>query len=213
MFRGFYFTSAIQEGASVHRASERISRQFDLAPAPATATPPPEPVSQNGYFLQGLFRKVIFADRQLVKQHSTPRRTRLRYASFFGAAVVLAVVLAGWAWSYTANRQLATNVAADLEQAVEVQSGRVDLKSRIEALLILQQRLEQLDHYRKEKPLSLGLGLYQATAWRKAAPRVFQRHAPDHAAAVRSGSRPSSAKWSPPVAATPARKRRQRAPA
>src|SRR5690606_17319209 len=103
--------------------------------------------SQNGYFLQGLFRKVIFADRQLVKQHSTPRRTRLRYASFFGAAVVLAVVLAGWDWSYTANRQLATNVAADLEKAVEVQSGRVDLKSRIEALLILQQRLEQLDHY------------------------------------------------------------------
>ncbi len=161
VFRGFYFTSAIQEGASVHRASERISRQFDLAPATATATTPAEPVSQNGFFLQGLFRKVIFADRQLVKQHSTPRRTRLRYASFFGAAIVLAVVLAGWAWSYTSNRQLATNVAADLEKAVEVQRGRVDLKSRIEALLILQQRLEQLHHYRKDKPLSLGLGLYQ----------------------------------------------------
>lgn len=161
VFRGFYFTSAIQEGVSVHRASERISRQFDLGAAPAPPSPAHEADSQNGFFLKGLFRNVVFADRQLVRQHSTPRRTRMRYAAFLGAAVLLAVALAGWAWSYTANRQLASNVAADLAKAVEVQQGRVDLKSRIEALLILQQRLEQLEQYRRDKPLSLGLGLYQ----------------------------------------------------
>ncbi|MFT4256752.1 MAG: type VI secretion system membrane subunit TssM [Pseudoxanthomonas sp.] len=160
VFRGFYFTSAIQEGASVHRASERISRQFDLGAAPSA---PAQSASgpQTGFFLQGLFRKVIFADRRLVRQYSNPGRTRTRYAAFLGAAALLAVALAGWAWSYTANRQLTANVAADLAKAAEVQHGRVDLKSRIEALLILQQRLEQLEQYRKDKPLSLGLGLYQ----------------------------------------------------
>ena len=160
VFRGFYFTSAIQEGTSVHRASERISRQFNLGDAPAAARGA-EPVTDTGYFLQGLFRKVIFGDRQLVRQHASPRRARLRLAAFFASAAVLALVLAGWAWSYTSNRQFARNVAADLDKAVQVQAGRVDLKSRIEALLILQERLEQLELYRKDRPLSLGLGLYQ----------------------------------------------------
>ncbi|MBP6797711.1 MAG: type VI secretion system membrane subunit TssM [Luteimonas sp.] len=160
VFRGFHFTSAIQEGTSVRRASERISRQFHLANAPEPARAE-EPATETGYFLQGLFRKVIFGDRQLVRQHSSPRRARARVVAFLGSAAVLALVLAGWAWSYTGNRQLARNVAADLDKAVQVQQGRVDLKSRIEALMILQTRLEQLEQYRKDRPLSLGLGLYQ----------------------------------------------------
>ncbi|MCW5581215.1 MAG: type VI secretion system membrane subunit TssM [Luteimonas sp.] len=160
VFRGFHFTSAIQEGASVHRASARVSRQFHLGAAPA-ATQASEPATETGYFLQGLFRKVIFGDRQLVRQHSSPRRARARLAAFLGSAAVLALVLAGWAWSYTGNRQLARNAAADLDKAVQVQQGRVDLKSRIEALLILQARLEQLEQYRADRPFSLGLGLYQ----------------------------------------------------
>lgn len=163
VFRGFYFTSALQEGTSVHRASERIAHRFDLAqaPPPATAAADAGGGAQLGYFLQGLFRKVVFADRQLVRQYSSPRRGRMRQVAFLAAAVVLATVLAGWTWSYTANRQFAANVAADLDKAVQVQQDRVDLKSRIEALLILQQRLQQLAQYREDRPLSLGLGLYQ----------------------------------------------------
>ncbi len=159
VFRGFYFTSAIQEGTSVQRASERIARQFSLAQQPVE--PSVAGSGETGFFLTGLFRKVIFHDRQLVRQYSNPKRMRLRYAAFLGSVAVLALVLAGWAWSYTSNRQLVANAAADLDKAVQVQEGRTDLKSRIDALLILQQRLEQLDHYRKERPLSMGLGLYQ----------------------------------------------------
>jgi hypothetical protein len=39
---------------------------------------------------------------------------------------------------------------ADLDQAVRVQKDRMDLKSRIDALLLLQDRMEQLDRYGKE---------------------------------------------------------------
>ena len=39
-----------------------------------------------------------------------------------------------------------------------------ELVARIEALLVVQDRLQQLEHYRHEHPLHLGLGLYQGDA-------------------------------------------------
>ena len=162
VFRGFYFTSALQEGVAVQPASERVGRQFGLA-ANAHAGEALAP-ADSSHFLLGLFRKVIFADKQLVRQYSNPGRTRLRYAAFFGAVLALGVVLAGWTWSYTGNQQLVADVRADLDKAVAMQEGKVDLQSRIEALLVLQDRLEQLQAWRDDHPVSLGLGLYQGEA-------------------------------------------------
>ncbi|MEG0884790.1 MAG: ImcF-related family protein, partial [Janthinobacterium sp.] len=116
---------------------------------------------QHGYFLLNLFRKVIFADKELVAQYASPAKTRLRYATFFAATALVGLALAGWSWSYMANRQLVANVQADLDQAIKVQDKRLDLQSRFEALEIMQDRIEQLDSYRNSRPVSLGLGLYQ----------------------------------------------------
>lgn len=159
VFRGFYFTSALQEGLSVHHASERVGRAFSLQPASATERE--GEAGNTAHFLKGLFRKVMFADRQLVQQYSSPHQTRLRYAVFLGAVGVLAVTLGLWSWSYTSNRQLVENATRDLQQAQREQEGRVDLQSRIKALLVIQQRLEQLARYRVDHPASMGLGLYQ----------------------------------------------------
>ncbi|MFD0739559.1 type VI secretion system membrane subunit TssM [Lysobacter koreensis] len=160
VFRGFYFTSALQEGVSAQHASERVARQFALAPRGAQA-PERHPAAASGHFLLGLFRKVIFADKQLVRQYSSPNRNKLRYAAFLGSIALLAIVLTGWTWSYTGNQQLVANVSADLDKAVAMQKDRVDLQSRVEALLIVQDRMQQLERYRDDHPLSLGLGLYQ----------------------------------------------------
>lgn len=157
VFRGFYFTSALQEGNSVHYASERVGREFALQ-ARAKAGEG-EPSGHTAHFLKDLFRKVVFADRQLVRQYSSPHQTRRRYAVFLGAIAALAVAFGLWSWSYTGNRQLVSNAGKDLEQAVRLQEGRVDLKSRIDALLLLQDRLEQLA--RQEGSVTTRLGLYQ----------------------------------------------------
>ena len=162
VFRGFYFTSALQEGVTVQPASERVARQFGLGGSPMAGDS--VPTMESSHFLLGLFRKVIFADRQLVRQYSNPGRTRVRYAAFAGAVAALAIVLAGWTWSYSGNQQLVADATADLDKAIAVQAERVDLQSRIEALLVLQERLEQLQRYRDDHPLSLGLGLYQGVA-------------------------------------------------
>ncbi len=158
IFRGFYFTSSVQEGTSHSRASEKVAQQFALDLKPRTVA---SVYSQSGFFLKDLFQKVIFADKHLVRQHTTRAQRRWRWAAFAASVVALGAMLGGWAWSYAGNRQLLANVQADLDKVIKLQKDRLDLQSRIEALEILQDRLEQLQSLREDRPLGLGLGLYQ----------------------------------------------------
>ena len=158
VFRGFYFTSALQEGETVSASSHRVAQRFDLKLQPQHHE---ELHEQQGYFLLNLFRKVIFADKDLVAQYASPAKTRTRYAMFFAAMAFVGLALGGWSWSFMNNRQLVANVQADLDQAIKVQQKSLDLQSRIQALEILQDRIEQLDRYEESRPLSLSFGLYQ----------------------------------------------------
>ena len=161
VFRGFYFTSALQEGCLQDLSSKRVASRFDLALREQLGG---EVAEQSGYFLLDLFRKVIFADRELVKRYTNPTSARWKVAAFFGATILLGCALGGWSWSYMGNRQLVANVQTDLDRVNKLQAGRIDLQSRLEALDILQDRIEQLDAYRKDKPWALAFGLYQGEA-------------------------------------------------
>ncbi|MNU53321.1 type VI secretion system membrane subunit TssM [Variovorax boronicumulans] len=160
VFRGFYFTSALQEGTMRSLSTERIAKRFGLTLSNA-ATKSKEIYSQNGFFLRDLFSKVIFADKKTVRQFSSPVKARVRYVSFFAFVAVLGLLLGGWTWSYLGNRQLVENVQADLDKVVKLQASDNGLRTRFEALGILQDRIEQLEKFRNDRPLSLSLGLYQ----------------------------------------------------
>ncbi|WP_133645297.1 type VI secretion system membrane subunit TssM [Paraburkholderia flava] len=159
IFRGFYFTSALQEGETNSAAAQRIATRFGLS----TDSLPKgnSTFSKNGFFLRDLFSKVIFADRQTVRQFASPAKTRMRYATFFGFVAALALALGGWTWSTIGNQQLTANVQADLDNVVRLQQNRNDLQSRLQAMDILEDRIEQLEQFRRDKPLSVSLGLYQ----------------------------------------------------
>ena len=159
VFRGFYFTSALQEGTASSRASEHVARQFALGDRPEHAVAMVS--ADNGFFLKELFSRVIFADRNLVKQYTSRGKLRARTLTFGAAVLALALALGGWTWAYLGNRQLSANVQADLDKAISMQRERSDLASRIEALEVLQDRIEQLESYRSTRPLAIGLGLYQ----------------------------------------------------
>jgi type VI secretion system protein ImpL len=161
IFRGFYFTSAVQQGESANRASERVAQRFGLALRPGDGA---AVYSNTGFFLRELFSKVIFADRQLVQQYLSPAKRRLRLAGFLGGVLALGLALSLWTWSYVGNRQFVAHVQADLDQAIKLQDNKLDLASRLQALLLLQDRLAQLQSYRDNHPWSLGLGLYQGDA-------------------------------------------------
>ncbi|MDM5178087.1 type VI secretion system membrane subunit TssM [Massilia sp. DJPM01] len=158
VFRGFYFTSALQEGESISASSQKVAQRFDIKLQPQHHA---ETQNQSGFFLLNLFRNVIFADKDLVAQYASPSKTRMRYAAFFLATAMVGLTLGGWSWSYMSNRKLVENVQADLDQVVKIQTNKIDLQSRFEALQILQDRIEQLEKYRDSRPLSLSLGLYQ----------------------------------------------------
>ena len=159
ILRGFYFTSALQEGQATSAAAERIGERFGVGSAKLPA--PQTGVSKNGFFLHDLFSKVIFADRQTVRQFASPAKTRLRYGTFFAFVAVLALALGGWTWSTIGNQQLAANVQADLDNIVRLQQDRNDLQSRMQAMDILADRIDQLERFRRERPLAVSLGLYQ----------------------------------------------------
>ncbi|MBC7404767.1 MAG: type VI secretion system membrane subunit TssM [Cytophaga sp.] len=158
VFRGFYLTSALQEGSVVSASSERIANRFKLKFQRPQRT---DVASQHGFFLLDLFRKVIFADKDLVSQYTSRTKNRWRYMTFFAATATLGLILIALSWSYVANRQLTSNVQADLDNVIKLQEKKLDLQSRFEALEVLQERIEQLMKYHDTRPLSLGFGLYQ----------------------------------------------------
>ncbi len=159
VFRGFYFTSALQEGTASSRASEHVARQFALNDRPEHTVAMVS--AENGFFLKELFSKVIFADRNLVKQYMSSAKLRARTWAFGTAVAALALALGGWTWAYLGNRQLVANVQADLDSVIRIQRDRTDLASRLKALEVLQDRIEQLDGYRTSRPVAISLGLYQ----------------------------------------------------
>jgi len=165
VFRGFYFTSALQEGTVENLSSRRVASRFDLQLREQKGGQKDEQTrEQAGYFLLELFRKVIFADRDLVKRYTSPAATRLKYGAFFAATILLGCALGAWSWSTMGNRQLVANVQADLDKVSRLQAKRSDLQSRLEGLEILQDRIEQLEKYKAGRPLALSFGLYQGGA-------------------------------------------------
>jgi type VI secretion system protein ImpL len=158
VFRGFYFTSALQEGAIANPASKRLAERFQLS---FQDHPGGEREHQSGYFLLDLFRKVIFADKELVARYNNPHASRIKHGVFFAAAVVLGCALGGWSWSTMGNRALVASVESKLVKVVAIQDKRIDLQSRLEALGVLQDRIEELDSYKASTPLALSFGMYQ----------------------------------------------------
>jgi type VI secretion system protein ImpL len=164
VFRGFYFTSALQEGTIESPMTEQIAQEFRLQKIPNSEHGIPQnSVSQNhGYFLKGLFSDVILKDKNLVKQHINPAKKRQRYLSFIAALLGVSVILGLWVWSYRNNQQLIADVQADLNKVMQMeQASGQHLATQLDALLILQQRLEQLDEFDDNRPLKFGFGLYQ----------------------------------------------------
>ncbi|WP_352258469.1 type VI secretion system membrane subunit TssM [Psychrobacter sp. TB55-MNA-CIBAN-0194] len=161
ILRGFYFTSALQEGQVSSQMTLQMMQNYDLRP-PAIPLNAQQEAADKPYFLQDLFSKVILKDKHLVKQHKNRNKRSHRAIATLAAVVTLCAAVGLWTWSYANNKQLTERVVADLQQVAALQkNANGDLQSQLESLNILQSRIEQLEGYEEDKPLSLRFGLYQ----------------------------------------------------
>ena len=163
VFRGFYFTSAEQHGETASDLTKSIAERFVLeAPGSSKASggvTKGEPGVSNGsnghaYFLHDLFRQVVFADSKLVRQVRTRSARRRRTGLAVAGCLGIGLLFAAFASAYRTNQQLIRNVAADFVEVKRLQHDRIDLKSRLDAMLILQDRLQQLIAYRDRSPMA-----------------------------------------------------------
>jgi type VI secretion system protein ImpL len=170
VFRGFYFTSALQEGVIESPMTEQMVEEFGLNKiANSSEITSKNSISQNhGYFLKGLFSEVILKDKNLVKQHINPGKKRQRYLAFIASLLGVSLILGLWVWSYRNNQQLIQDVQSDLQKVVQMEnaSGQ-ELATQLDALLILQSRLQQLDDFDEDRPLKFSFGMYQGNDLRE----------------------------------------------
>ncbi|WP_240929209.1 type VI secretion system membrane subunit TssM [Iodobacter violaceini] len=158
LLRGFYFSSALQEGVPRIGAATHVSNQFDLSRQGFDARQAPASYS---YFLRDLFREVVFPDQHLVSRQTRPAGSRWRLAGMLAGLSGLALCAGLWTWSYIGNQKLMASVANDRVAAQKLASSG-QLYDKLMSLGILQKRIEELQSYRKDgHPWQVGLGLYQ----------------------------------------------------
>ncbi|EEG07486.1 type VI secretion system membrane subunit TssM [Pseudogulbenkiania ferrooxidans] len=158
LLRGFYFTSALQEGTPRIVAANRVQGQFDLVARQGDKRQAPASYS---FFLGDLFRKVLFPDQHLISRQTRHSGSRWRMAAMAAGVLTLSVLAGLWSWSYIGNQQLLAEISQEREAARKLAASG-QLYDKLRALQQLQTRLEQLQAYRTEgAPWQIGVGLYQ----------------------------------------------------
>lgn len=158
LIRGFYFTSALQEHSQSITTGNRVSSQFDLT---KFGFRPTEVAGSRPFFLESLFRKVVFPDMFLVGRNNSPKRSRARLVGIAVGMALMALMAGCWTWSFVGNQKLIQEAQEELVASRRLyRSGT--LGDRLKALQVLQFRLEQLYSYRQEgHPWKIGWGLYR----------------------------------------------------
>ena len=162
LYRGFYFTSGTQEGRPIDSVINAMLRGFGLASTAPGMTV--EPSQAKSYFIENVFSRVVFPDRNLAGPSAAGERRRRvqRIRAFSGAAVGLALFALLLMGLSAANRVQLERVrsTSDRVQAATLSAGGLSLADA-KSMDELRGRLDLLE--RRSKPLArvAMLGTYQ----------------------------------------------------
>lgn len=160
MMRGAYFVSGTQEGRPFDLVLQKITDGYGL-PLPSQEE---LNVEAKGYFLEKLFREVIFGDKDLAVRSEGERRRQKRvyYASVVSVFALAGLLLTVPAVSCVANRAMVNRVeVASASLAEKAQETRGTL-TRPGAYLPLAEEIQTLYLDEEEgAPFRMRAGLYQ----------------------------------------------------
>lgn len=158
--RGLYFSSATQEGNPIDRMMSAVSGHFNLGRSDTKA----QFGSGKSYFLQGLFKNIIFPEANLggVNAHIETRLLWTRRIMILGAATITFLAALAWSTSTYQNQVL----MEEAKQKVDEFSALLDKHQEDETdLSLLHSTLSKLDEAKalyseNESPWIENLGLY-----------------------------------------------------
>jgi len=157
VMRGFYFSSATQEGRPIDRMMNAMASAFGIAGAlPAASESSTETKS---YFLQDFFSRVLFKDQGLAVRSTkeAKRQGVLQYGYAAGGFAVAALLMLFPTISFFKNRELLQSAR---ETVASVRKGGGESGSA--ALLRLDPLRDQLDDLLESRGgLWMGFGMYQ----------------------------------------------------
>lgn len=172
LFRGFYFTSAVQEGASIDRVLQPAAESLGVAAAEAA---PPLLPPEGAYFVQDLLGRVVFGDASLAavstREQTARARARIFMFAMLGVALLaIAITFITLAFINGGLVHDTRRAAADAAQSITAQS---DLMSGITTLETLRSRTEKVDGLVTRKPFWRGLGAYSGDRLRDPALQLY----------------------------------------
>ena len=159
LLRGFYFTSALADGQpAMGEHARAVESRFGLAASRGVTAP------QDGksLFVTGLFSQVILPDQYLVGLYSGPNRERRRQLRWCWVALALAAVMvSGWALSFSRNADELAAIDTSLAEARVADGQHLDGYTRWEALDALRVGVAHyVERDEQGAPWPLGMGLY-----------------------------------------------------
>lgn len=174
LLRGVYFTSGTQEGTPIDRLLGNVAQSFGLDRVSLPA------FSGRGrsYFIQNLFRGIIFPESSLAGTDKKVERRRiwLQRSAYAGALGLTLVTALAWTTSFTRNQM---SVEALESEAEQYQAQIPDLPYMTTDFNKLLPPLDELRQaagvYTEDVPLTMGLGLYQGKKLDPAAHAAYQR--------------------------------------
>ncbi|MCP3869020.1 MAG: type VI secretion system membrane subunit TssM [Gammaproteobacteria bacterium] len=174
LLRGAYFTSGTQEGTPIDRLMGNLAQSFGLDRTRLPA------FSGRGrsYFIQALFREVIFPEANLAgtDRKLESRRTWIRRGAYVTALGLTAGTILAWSTSFTRNQMEIGNLeseVSDYQQGIlELPLRTVDFSKLVE---ILDELRSSTEIYPEDVPLSMGMGLYQGKKLDQAAESAYRR--------------------------------------
>jgi type VI secretion system protein ImpL len=165
LLRGAYLTSGTQEGTPIDRMMGAVARTFGVDAARVQA---PGARSRT-FFVERLLRDVLFRESGFAGTDPKLERQKilLQVASYVGVLAVTALMIFGFATSYSRN----SSYLADVQTALDTYSSESSLAlapnaaayfslvlTRLEAL---SSTVDAADRHRGDVPLSMRFGLYQ----------------------------------------------------
>lgn len=179
LLRGLYFTSGTQDGMAFDRVLSALHRNFGVDAPVVTRD---SPASGKSYFIERLFKEVIFPESGLTGRNLPwERKLKLmRQAGFAAVVGLLAGALFAFTVSHENNRAYLHEIAAKAERLSEVlsQTGVGPEQAVLELLPLLDETRLLANSSRfdpDDVPLAYRYGLYQGTKVGEAARQLYHR--------------------------------------